>query len=67
MKFAVKFWIIGCVIIGLTHGRSLEKCPNDPPASASLLALQAAMWPVWIAALFTAPKDLKAKCEVNNG
>lgn len=63
MKTFITYWIIGCILVGLSHGQFKTKCPNDEIRDVDLAAA-VSVWPVAIFMMFTYHTDKKYECKV---
>lgn len=58
MKYAVGYWVIGCVITGLLYGIIMKECPDTKTPASDIVGV-VAVWPVYLAASFTYKSDGK--------
>jgi hypothetical protein len=55
MNTLLGYWLIGCVLVGLSIAHFHERCPNDDIGNAVDWVATVAVWPVSLAAVIYSP------------
>ncbi len=64
MKALLIYWLFGCAIVGLSWGARMQDCPREELSSSDAV-MNAAVWPAFLFATFTMPRNIpKSPCKI---
>jgi hypothetical protein len=64
MKYLAIYWMVGCILFGLSAGLRKNNCPDESWADTHTMAFAVSVWPAVVLAVAVGGKSGPFPCEV---